>query len=603
MISLGRRTATRFTLMPWIAALAASALLTSPTHAANPPVSVPHASNAHATPWWKSAVFYQVYPRSFKDSNGDGIGDLNGLIEKLDYLKTLGINAIWINPHYDSPNKDNGYDVRDYRKVMKEFGTLEDFDRLVAEMKKRDMRLMIDIVVNHSSDENPWFVESRSSKDSPYREYYIWKDGKGEQLPNNYPSFFGGPAWKLDPQTQQYFLHYFAPCQPDLNWQSPKLRHEIHAMMRFWLDRGVAGLRFDSINTFAKLPGLKDLTPEQMKNFAHAYTEVPQVHEYIREMNREVFSKYDVVTAGELFATPANEARLYTDKRRHELNTSFVFDVIRLGMNDSVHWKKAPWTIAQLRHLNSQRDQAAGEYAWNTYFLGNHDNPRAVSHFGDPSPEWRARSAKALATMLLTQRATPFIFQGDELGMTNYPFHSIDEFKDIEAHNLWHEYVKAGKVTAEEFMSNFAGLGRDNSRTPIQWNKSAQGGFTTGTPWLPVNPNYKDINAEDEVKDPDSVFNFYRQMIALRRETPALVEGQYRDLNAEGDAVYAYTRSLDGKRYLIVINFSHQPQHYALPKAMSLQKVLISNVTEAALPAHARELTLAPWQSGVYLLD
>ncbi|AIU88810.1 MULTISPECIES: glycoside hydrolase family 13 protein [Pectobacterium] len=553
--------------------------------------------------WWKEAVFYQVYPRSFKDSDGDGIGDLKGLTEKLDYLKALGINAIWINPHYDSPNTDNGYDIRDYRKIMKEYGTMDDFDRLIAEMKKRDMRLMIDVVVNHTSDEHKWFVESKKSQDNPYRDYYIWRDGKDGTPPNNYPSFFGGSAWQKDNATQQYYLHYFGVQQPDLNWDNPKVREEVYDMLRFWIDKGVSGLRMDTVATFSKNPAFPDLTPKQLQNFAYTYTQGPNLHRYIQEMHQKVLAKYDVVSAGEIFGVPLEEAAPFIDQRRKELDMAFSFDLIRLDRAVEERWRRNDWTLSQFRQINKRLVDMAGQHGWNTFFLSNHDNPRAVSHFGDDRPEWRTRSAKALATLALTQRATPFIYQGDELGMTNYPFTSLSEFDDIEVKGFWQDFVETGKVKPDVFLENVKQTSRDNSRTPFQWSNTAQAGFTTGTPWFRINPNYKNINAEEQTQNPDSIFHFYRQLIALRHATPAFTYGTYQDLDPNNNEVLAYTRELNQQRYLVVVNFKEKPVHYTLPKTLSIKQPLLESGQKDEVKPNVTTLELQPWQSGIYQLN
>jgi oligo-1,6-glucosidase len=553
--------------------------------------------------WWKEAVFYQVYPRSFKDTNGDGIGDIKGIIEKLDYLKALGIDAIWINPHYDSPNTDNGYDIRDYRKIMKEYGTMEDFDRLISEMKKRNMRLMIDVVINHTSDQNEWFVKSKSSKDNPYRGYYFWKDAKEGQAPNNYPSFFGGSAWQKDEKTNQYYLHYFAKQQPDLNWDNPKVRQDLYAMLRFWLDKGVSGLRFDTVATYSKIPDFPNLTQQQLKNFAAEYTKGPNIHRYVNEMNREVLSHYDIATAGEIFGVPLDQSIKFFDRRRDELNIAFTFDLIRLDRDSDQRWRRKEWKLSQFRQVIDNVDRTAGEYGWNAFFLDNHDNPRAVSHFGDDRPQWREPSAKALATLTLTQRATPFIYQGSELGMTNYPFKAIDEFDDIEVKGFWHDYVETGKVKADEFLQNVRLTSRDNSRTPFQWDTSKNAGFTSGKPWFKVNPNYQEINAVSQVAQPDSVFNYYRQLIKIRHDIPALTYGTYTDLDPENDSVYAYTRSLGAEKYLVVVNFQEQVMRYKLPDNLSIEKVIIESNSKNVVKKNDSLLELKPWQSGVYKLN
>ncbi|MEI8240547.1 MAG: alpha-glucosidase, partial [Actinomycetota bacterium] len=474
----------------------------------------------------------------------------------------LGVDVIWLSPHFDSPNADNGYDVRDYRKVMAEFGTMADFDDLLATLTSLGMRLVIDLVVNHSSDEHEWFVQSRSAVDNPYRDHYIWRDGVNGGPPNNYPSFFSGSAWELDEASGQYYLHYFAVKQPDLNWENPVVRHEVYDVMRFWLDKGVAGFRMDVIPFISKQPGLPDLTGEQMRAPHNVYANGPRVHEFLHEMHDEVLAHYDALSIGEAFGVEMDDATLFTDSRRGELSMIFHFDIVRLGRR---HFRQGPWTLPQMKALYTSIDAAAGTLGWNTSFLGNHDNPRVVSAFGDEDPAWRDRSAKALATLVLMQRATPFIYQGDELGMTNYPFERIEQYDDVEVKGLWRALVETGRVSADELLSELAKTARDHSRTPMQWTAEPHGGFTTGTPWLAVNDNYTSINAAAQRADADSVFHHVRSMIALRRANPALVHGAFIDLDPSHDQVFAYTRVLGDEAWLVAINFSRSPIEYALP--------------------------------------
>ena len=554
--------------------------------------------NGYTPMWWKEAVVYQVYPRSFKDSNGDGIGDLPGITSKLDYLKELGVNVVWLSPHYDSPNADNGYDIRDYRKVMKEFGTMADFDALLAGIKQRHMRLIIDLVVNHTSDEHQWFVESRKSKDNPYRDYYFWRDGKGpdgSQPPNNYPSFFSGSAWQYDSTTKQYYLHYFAVKQPDLNWDNPKVREEIYSLMKFWLDKGVDGFRMDVIPLISKPTGLPDLTPEQLRHVDRAYANGPHMHEYLQEMNRNVLSKYDVMTVGEALGISLEQTPLMVGDDRHELNVIFNFDAVRIN-RDGKQWKS--WTLPELKAIYDSHARELDTHSWDTVFLSNHDNPRLVSSFGNDSPEYRAASAKLLEAMLLTLRGTPFIYQGDELGMTNYPFKGIDEYNDIEAKNGYKADVLTGKVSEAAYLDNLQHMSRDNARTPMQWDTSANGGFTTGKPWLSVNPNYRQINAAEEVADPQSIYNYTKAMIALRHATPALVYGSYEDLDPANPSVFAYTRSLGVDRYLVALNFSGKPVEYKLPGGMVPRQLLMDNI--GSKEVDATTLHLKPWEARVY---
>lgn len=555
--------------------------------------------NGYIPTWWKEAVVYEVYPRSFQDSNGDGIGDLRGVTSRLDYLQKLGVNVVWLGPHYDSPNADNGYDIRDYRKIMAEFGTMADFDELLAGIKKRHMRLILDLVVNHTSDENSWFVESRKSKDNPYRDFYFWRPGKpaenGTTLPpNNFPSFFSGSAWKLDPATNEYYLHLFAEKQPDLNWDNPKVRADVYSIMKFWLDKGVDGFRMDVIPFISKNPEFPDLKPGESSS--DVYASGPHLHEYIQEMHRNVLSQYDTMTVGEALGISLQKTPLLVDERRKELNMIFNFDIVHLERDGR---KIRPWTLPELKALYARQTAGLDAHSWNTIFLSNHDNPRVVSTFGDDSPEWRVPSAKVLATLLLTQRGTPFLYQGDELGMTNYPFQTIDQLRDIEAKNAWKADVLSGKETAERYMEDMRHTSRDNSRTPMQWNGSRNGGFTTAeSPWIAVNPNYGTINAEQQLKDPHSVYEYFRRLIALRASTPALIYGDYQDFDPENPKIFSYTRSLGDSKYLVLMNFSREPVDYALPATLKIGELVLSsgNGKENGKPT----VHVAGWEARIY---
>jgi oligo-1,6-glucosidase len=553
--------------------------------------------------WWKEAVVYQIYPRSFKDSNGDGIGDLKGITTKLDYIQSLGVNVIWLSPHFDSPNADNGYDIRDYRKVMAEFGTMTDFDEMLAGIKQRGMRLIIDLVVNHTSDEHPWFVESRSSKDNPYRNYYIWRPGRpdhaspnGFDPPNNDPSFFSGSAWQFDPATQEYYLHYFAVKQPDLNWDNPNVRSQVFDLMKFWLDKGVDGFRMDVIPLISKRPDFPNLTPEELKDFGSAYANGPHMHEYLQEMNREVLAKYNVMTVGEALGITLQQTPLMVDDRRHELNMIFNFDAIRLNRNGS-QWKS--WTLPELKAIYATHAKELDAHSWDTIFLSNHDNPRLVSSFGDDSPAFRVPSAKLLATMLLTLRGTPFLYEGDELGMTNYPFKSIADFNDIEAKNGYKAHVLTHEISEDAYLANLRHMSRDNARTPMQWDSSPQAGFTTSPrPWLAVNPNYKEINAASQLADPDSIYHYTQRMIALHRGTPALIYGDFTDLDPANPTIFAYTRTLGKDRYLIVLNFSRDPITYRLPRGLRPNHLLVTNLRSKEIKTSI--LNLKGWEARIY---
>jgi oligo-1,6-glucosidase len=561
--------------------------------------------NGYEPKWWKEAVVYQIYPRSFKDSNGDGIGDLPGITSKLDYLQKLGVNVIWLSPHFDSPNADNGYDIRDYRKVMTEFGTMGDFDALLAGIKQRHMRLIIDLVVNHTSDEHKWFVESRSSKTNPYRDFYIWRPGHtaadGTRTPpNNYPSYFSGPAWTLDPKTNEYYLHYFAVKQPDLNWANPKVREEVFSLMRFWLDKGVSGFRMDVIPLISKPTGMPDLTPEQLKAPPNAYANGPHLTEYLQEMDRKVLSKYDDMSVGEATGTTLAQTGNLVDDRRHELNMIFNFDAIKLGRSDFGLSTLGPWSLPELKAIYDDHAKVLNKHDWDTVFLSNHDNPRIVSTFGDDSPGMRVASAKLFETMILTLRGTPFMYQGDELGMTDFPFKKLADYDDIAVKNAYKDLVESGKVSAETFLSSQAKVSRDNARTPMQWDDTAEGGFTTGNhPWLAVNPNYKEINAAQEEADPNSVLNYVRALIALRAHSLAFVYGDFKDLDPQHPHVFAYTRTLGAESYLVVENFSSAPVDYTLPNGMKAAKLLLSDVPRSE-EANTGVLHLAPWESRIY---
>jgi oligo-1,6-glucosidase len=553
--------------------------------------------NGYQPKWWKEAIVYQVYPRSFKDSNGDGIGDLKGITYELDYIQGLGVNVVWLSPHYDSPNADNGYDIRNYRKVMTEFGTMADFDELLKGIKQRHMKLILDLVVNHSSDEHAWFVESRKSKDNAYRDYYIWRPAKDGQVPNNWTSFFSGSAWKLDPTTGEYYLHLFAEKQPDLNWDNPKVRTEVFDLMKFWLDKGVDGFRMDVIPFISKREGLPDLPPEYMAKPQYFYALGPHYHEYMEEMNRDVLSKYDVMTVGEAFGVTLAQTPSLVDERSNELDMVFNFDAVRLNRNGEA-WRD--WTLPELKAIYAQQNQALDVHSWNTIFLSNHDNPRVVSAFGNDSPLHRVASAKALATMLLTLKGTPFIYQGDELGMTDFPFTSIEQCDDIAVKNAWKTLVVTNQVPADLFMANVRKVSRDNARTPMQWDNSANAGFTTATakPWLAVNPNYLEINAKQELSDKGSIYHYFRQMTDVRRSSLAFVYGDYQDLDPANPKIFAYTRVNGAEKYLVVLNFSTDAITYKLPGGIKANQLVISNLGKT--DERGETLNLKAWEARVY---
>ena len=512
--------------------------------------------NGYRRRWWKEAVVYQIYPRSFHDSNGDGIGDLAGILEKLPYIKGLGVDVIWLSPHFDSPNADNGYDIRDYRKVMAEFGTMADFDRLLAAIHAAGMRLIIDLVVNHTSDEHAWFVESRKGPGSPYRDYYIWRPGQGDQPPNNWPSIFNEPAWTKD--GDDWYLHLFAVKQPDLNWDNPKVRGEVYDLMRFWLDKGVDGFRMDVIPFISKDPALPDMTPEQVKRPQDVYANGPHVHDYLQEMHQEVLSRYDVMTVGEAFGVSLEGTPALIDERRGELDMVFQFDAVDIDRAPGGQWKA--WRLQDFKAIFTRHDRAFDRHAWPTVFLSNHDNPRIVSRYGDDSPEWREKSAKLFATLLLTMKGTPFLYQGDELGLTNRAFERVSQFDDIWLKNAW----KAGGMTDEAaFVANQNKVSRDHARTPMPWTAGKNGGFTTSEPWFALNPNFTEINAADG--ETRSIYAWFARTIALRHANPAFVYGDYEDMAPDHDQVFTYRRSIGADSFLVVLNMSGEDAVFDVP--------------------------------------
>ena len=520
--------------------------------------------------WWKEAVIYQIYPRSFQDSNGDGIGDLNGITMHLDYLKKLGIDVIWLSPVYKSPNDDNGYDISDYRDIMTEFGTMEDFDRMLAAAHERGIKIVMDLVVNHSSDEHKWFIESRKSKDNPYRDYYIWKDPKDGHEPTNWGSNFSGSAWKFDETTGQYYLHLFSEKQPDLNWENPKVRDEVYDMMTWWCDKGIDGFRMDVISMISKVQSYPDGEVfDGVYGNANPYVcNGPRVHEFLQEMNRRVLSRYDIMTVGEAAGVTVDEAKRYANNEGTELNMVFHFEHTDGSSNsESVigKWTVNPPRLSYVRGiLNKWQTELEGK-AWGSLYWDNHDQPRAVSRFGNDSKEWREISAKMLATVLHMQKGTPYIYQGEEFGMTNTHFDSIDDCRDIEEINAYQQYVVDHKlVDSETMLRCFDTIARDNARTPVQWNDSPNAGFTTGTPWINVNPNYTEINADAALADPNSVFYYYQKLISLRHTTPIVVYGTFRPLLESSEVIYAYERELDGKVLTVAANWTDKEQECTL---------------------------------------
>lgn len=551
--------------------------------------------------WWKESVVYQIYPRSFKDSNGDGIGDIRGITEKLDYLKELGIDVIWLSPVYESPNDDNGYDISDYRAIMKEFGTMEDFDVMLASAHARGLKIVMDLVVNHTSDEHPWFVESRRSKDNPYRDYYIWREGKDGGEPNNWGSCFSGPAWKFDAETDMYFLHLFSEKQPDLNWDNPRVRDEIYDMMNWWLDKGVDGFRMDVISLISKDPAFPDGVPG-VNGYA-SFNEPangPHVHEYLREMREKVLSRTDSLTVGECSGVTLEEAKKYAGSDGSELNMVFQFEHMDVDADGMNKWTDRKMDLRDLKAVMTKWQKGLEDIAWNSLFWENHDQPRSVTRFGNDCEKYRELSAKMLATCLHMMQGTPYIYQGEELGMTNAPFQTIGDFRDLDSINAYHELVQAGVYGKEEMLRYLRYKSRDNARTPFQWDDSEHAGFTEGTPWIMVNPNYKEINAKDQMEKEDSVFSYYRELIRLRKTHDVIVYGSYELLLPEDEDLYVYTRSLGGENLLVICNFSGKEKVLNLPEGWepSGMKRWIGNYAECEV---AEKLLVRPYEAMVYV--
>ena len=544
--------------------------------------------------WWKEAVVYQIYPRSFMDSNGDGIGDINGITSRLDYLKELGVDVLWLSPVYQSPNDDNGYDISDYQAIMEEFGTMEDFDRMLEGIHARGMKLVMDLVVNHTSDEHPWFVESRKSKDNPYRDYYIWREGKDGKEPNNWGSCFSGSAWEYDKTTDMYYLHLFSKKQPDLNWDNPKVRDEVFQMMNWWCEKGIDGFRMDVISLISKKPGLPDgyQAPGALYGDSGC-ANGPHVHEYLQEMNQKVLSHYDLMTVGECAGVTIEEAKKYANADGRELSMVFQFEHVEAN-GPMGKWTDERVQLKDFKTTMSKWQTELEGKAWNSLFLGNHDQARSVSRFGNDAPEYREVSAKMLVTCLHMMQGTPYVYQGEELGMTNCPFPTLEDLRDIESINAFHELTEAGKVNPEDMMRYIRLRGRDNARTPMQWDDSANAGFTTGTPWIMVNPNYTEINAKTEMEDPDSVFRYYQKIIGLRKKEKVMVYGTYQLLDPDNEKLYVYTRTLDNEKLLVICNFTEEEETYSVPEEFSKGEVLISSYHREKAE---KEIMLKPYEA------
>ncbi len=558
--------------------------------------------------WWKESVVYQIYPRSFYDSNGDGIGDLCGIIQKLDYLTELGIDVVWLSPVYKSPNIDNGYDISNYREIMDEFGSMSDWEELLKELHRRNIKLVMDLVVNHTSDEHEWFEKSRASKDNPYRDYYIWKPPKNGKEPNNWVSFFGGSAWQFDEQTGEYYLHLFSKKQPDLNWENPALRTDIYDMMHWWLKKGVDGFRMDVINMISKTPGFPDAPMVNKETYQFAgkhFINGPRLLKFLAEMKQEVLSKYDILTVGETPLVTPKEGIEITNENTGSLNMLFQFEHVDLDADtrgEIPSESSKNWKLSDLKQIMSRWQNDLENMGWNSIYLNNHDQPRSVSRFGNDEL-YRVEFAKMLATFTHLLQGTPYIYQGEEIGMTNVAFDSIEDYRDIDTLNKYQDLVQVKGLPPEQALDLCKTKSRDNARTPMQWNATKNGGFSSGQPWIKVNPNYVQINVERVKSDSNSIFYYYQKLIQLRKEYPVIVYGTYKLILEEHPQIYAFTRSLNDVTLLVVLNFSESEAEFALPKNLPFKnsELLISNYDVPSSPDISL-IKLNPYEAFAYRL-
>lgn len=550
--------------------------------------------------WWKEAVVYQIYPRSFQDSNGDGIGDIRGITSRMDYLKELGVDVIWLSPVYESPNDDNGYDISNYQGIMKEFGTMEDFDEMLRTAHEKGIKLVMDLVVNHTSDEHPWFVESRKSKENPYRDYYIWREPKDGKEPNNWGSCFSGSAWQYDEKTEMYYLHLFSKKQPDLNWDNPKVREEVFNMMNWWLDKGVDGFRMDVISLISKKPDLPDGEPG-INGYA-SFNEPangPHVHEYLREMRRKVLDRADTLTVGECSGVTLEEAKKYASSDNSELSMVFQFEHMDVDSDGNNKWTDKKMDLRDMKSVLTKWQKGLEGIAWNSLFWQNHDQPRCVSRYGNDGA-YRERSAKMLATCLHMMQGTPYVYQGEELGMTNVPFESVEDFRDLDSINAYHELVEDKKVFSREEMLHYLRYkSRDNARTPFHWDDGTNAGFTEGKSWIMVNPNYKEINAKEQQEREDSVFHYYQKLIRLRKENLVIVYGSYDLLLPDSREIFAYTRTLGEEKLLVLCNYSAEEQQVERSEEYRNSEIMIAN---CEIQIQENTVILPPYGAVVYYI-
>lgn len=556
--------------------------------------------------WWKESIVYQIYPRSFNDSNGDGVGDLKGIIEKVDYLKSLGIDVVWLNPIYKSPNDDNGYDISDYRAILEEFGTMEDFELLLDKLHQNKIKLIMDLVVNHSSDEHPWFRESRKSRDNAFRDYYHWWPAEKGTPPARWSYFdLEDNAWKYDETTNAWYLHYFSVKQPDLKWENPQLRKEIYNMMHFWFKKGIDGFRMDVIPFISKDTRYPDLPAEYDGDFIAYYANGPRLHEFLQEMNREVLSKYDIMTVGEAPGVTLDQALDFVDEDREELDMFFHFDLLALDREPGEVFKmrSTPWKLTEFKAIHSRWDEVFSEKGWGSIFLCNHDFPRSVSRWGNDKASFWYNSATMLQTFSLSMRGTPFFFQGEEIGMTNIRFENIEDYRDINTLNAYHKAAH-NCDDLQAFLENEKEASRDNARTPMQWDQSKHAGFTTGKPWIKVNENYlTGINVAKENEDPNSVLNYFRKMVSIRKQYKALVYGKYRLLDEKNEAIYAFTRTLQTDRFLVLLSFSTETVNFSLSCVnCTTGKLIISN-DKAPTDLPVNLIALSPYQACIYKVE
>lgn len=558
--------------------------------------------------WWKESVVYQIYPISFKDSNGDGIGDLRGIISKLDYLQDLGVDVIWVCPIYKSPGHDNGYDISDYCDIKYEFGSMEDFDELLEGLHARGMKLMMDLVLNHTSDEHPWFLESRQSRDSSKRDYYIWRKGKNGGPPNNWESYFSGSVWEYDAQTDEYYLHLYSKHQPDLNWENPDVIDQLHDMVKWWLVKGVDGFRFDAIAHIVKAEGLPDAQNPHQSPTVRAYemfSNLDHVHTLLQDLYDNVLHSHDIMTVGETSGLGPEEALCYVGDDRRELHMTFQFEHMFLdaASSGSGKWDVVPWKLQELKEIIGNWQTVLHGRGWNANYLCNHDQPRSVSRFGDDT-RYRVPSAKMLATFIHTLEGTPYIYQGEEIGMTNVTFSSIDDYRDVETLNYYAEQMQNG-VPEHKIMRSIHLKSRDNARTPMQWDRSEQAGFTTGVPWIQVNSNYTEINVASAQQDPDSIYHYYRKLIRLRKQYEVFVYGEYKLILTSDPEIYAYTRTLMNQQLLIMLNFFEREPLFELPEELNAHRtmLLISNYEVNEEKENLHLLRLRPYEARVYLLQ